>query len=473
MWSPLTNEEQVLLRIALARKRTKQARAHSTGTGKGSAVKLNRRRAVRQVLQRHRKRLTKGRTWRRELAKVVLARKYRANPILDAIYPERRRNWVGVLDRNPFARVTIDIPSLSFFRDPVDALQKLADIAAAEALFLDVRVNFTFDHCEDIGPILLMAEAWPAFLPVFSGGHMKDPVQKVIEAVGLGRALKMKFPGLTDLDGVFAMPIRRRRPSGSSVSETRDLDVQSREIVQDGVCDHIDEWLEICGSECALSDMGRSNLSATVGEILDNAERHSSYEDKDGSWSVAGVMSHRETDNGSEFRCLLTFLSIGATIAESLEATAPPAVKAQLDVLLSKLVRSAGATQARSTLLTLAAVQDGVTRDPEAFVEDRGGTGLLDVVEFVQMLGAKLDGSTDAEIVLISGNSCISLRSPYMRGLRLQPDEGRRIWFNKGNTTDEAPSLEHVRDLPFRVPGTIISVAFTLEPEFFRSIVDG
>lgn len=474
MWISLSDEERLALRIALARKRAKQPKAHSLGSRRDPATKLNRRRASNETVKRHRRKLTKRRAWGIELTKVVMAQRYRANAILDALYPRRATEWIPVLKRNRLARVTIDVPSLSFFRDPAAALEKFANIARAEAEYVDIRVNFTFDRCEDIGPILMMSEAWPAFLPVFSGGNMEPPVQKVIESVGLGRALKMNFPNLTDLNGVFAIPARRRRSAGSSNSLTRDLDAQTREAVQDDICDLIDGWLDVCGSTCALSDHGRSHLSAMVGEVLDNAERHSSYSDKDGSWSVAGVMTHRVTEDGQdEFKCLLAFLSVGATISESLEATAAPSVMAQLGALLTMFQKTAKASQSRDTLLTLAAIQDGVTRDPEAFDEERGGTGLLDIVDFVRMLGSKLDGTSDAEIAVVSGRSCILMRAPHIEGIRSEPGAGRRIWFNDANTTSVPPNSEHVFDLPYRLPGTIISVAFTLEPEMFRNAVDG
>lgn len=333
-------------------------------------------------------------------------------------------------------------------------------------------MNFDFPYCEDIGPFLLLSEIWPSFAPIFTGGEISGPVSKVIEAVGIRKSLRMNFPALQDLNHVWAMPVQRRRPRGSSASDSRHLDPQSRESVSDLCCDKIDEWLIEAETECELTDEARGWFKIVIGEILDNAERHSSVADADGSWTVAAFMARRVVDGVTTFACHMAFLSLGETFAESLDATAAPDLKAVLLAYVKEQREKRGAKQSRETLLTLAAMQDGITRDPRAAAENRGGTGLMDITDMVNLLAASDAGRQSMKIAIISGHSCILIRPPYFKGVMQGDNEPRYLWCNASNSRMEPPSPEHVFDLPVRLPGTVISLSFNLDPEYLRSTVN-
>src|SRR3546814_7699631 len=108
-----------------------------------------------------------------------------------------------------------------------------------------------------------------------------------------------------------------------------------------------------------------------VGEDLDNAERHSSG-DGDGDWSMAAFMAKRnEPDHPNAMRCFLAFLSVGKSIAETIDE-APETVQKFCRRYASHHVRGG---QSKDTLITIAALQDGVTSAHKAYKGGRGGTG--------------------------------------------------------------------------------------------------
>lgn len=436
---------------------------------KGTAAKLSRKRFARNHTRRLAKRLRTGGK-RVVLPKALLISKYRPNVILESLLPNRSTLWTPIPKRIPFqSQFVLDIKCLSFIEKPIETLEIISELVKLEATTLGARVNFRFDYCEDIGPFLLLSEMWPGFAPVFSGGVLTGAVQKVIESVGLRRALRMDFMSPNDHGDIWAMPVQRRRPAGTSESDTRHLDPQRRETVCDMVCDQIDAWLLHAKTTVKLTPDARGQFKGIIGEILDNAERHSSPSDGDGTWTVAAFMARRIVNGHETYVCYMAFLSLGATFAEGLKAAPPSGLTSALDDFVANQVVKNRAPQSADTLITLAALQDGVTRDPKALEEGRGGTGLLDMADMVCELAASETIGENSRITIISGRSCIMLRRPYLRGVAAEPEDPRRLWCNEKNSRLDVPDIGHVFDLPIRLPGTVISVSFNLDPDFLRS----
>lgn len=237
-------------------------------------------------------------------------------------------------------------------------------------------------------------------------------------------------------------------------------------------CDEVNRWLGAAQTRAELTAIGRRELSQIINELLDNAERHSSYVDKDGSWTVAAFMARRNVGNEVRHVCHIGILSLGDTICESLDATAADALRLKLDGFVEDMEAS-NAQQSRETLITLAAIQDGVTRDPEAWERKSGGYGFMEFVDSVNLLGLTNRAELRPRITILSGSSCITLRDDYIRGVRRAGVGPRIQYFNPDNSVDFAPDVAFVRDLPLKLPGTVISVAFTLDPEFYRTTLHG
>lgn len=469
--SGLTREDlDRAIALYLARERRRLSSGAYSGA-RTSAEKLALKRFARRKVQEERKRLRRGKRRLPPLPKYILAARYRPSPVLESFFPERSKVWKPIIRRPAQTHhKVLEINQFSFLHDPVSTLRAIGDLVKLEATELRASVNFKIDYVQDLGAFLLLSEMWPSFAPVFTGGMMSDPVMKVLEAVGLRSALRMEFPPIDDSD-VWAMPVQRRRPRGRSDSLSRHLEPQSREAVSDMICREIDKWLLRAKTECELTDDARSNFAVIIGEILDNAERHSSVKDRDGTWTVAAFMARREIEGEEVYACHMAFLSLGDTFAEGLESTSSPRIREVLGHYVDEQKRNA-APQSRETLITLAAIQDGITCDPRAFEDGRGGTGLLDIADMVYALAASDAARASARVTIISGRSCIMLNGPYIRGVSEDDDDPRKLWCNATNSRKEAPSSDHVFDLPIKLPGTVISVSFKLDTDYLRSIHD-
>ncbi len=393
------------------------------------------------------------------------------SPLLDRLDPLRPDRWKKIIARrfrSEYPRLSLG--RLNFLDFPAETLQELVELSRYESEEVNAFLDFDDDYCHDIGAYLVIAEIWPQLSNVFRGGRMPEPVQKVLDAVGLRRDLHISLNSVKDHDNIWPFELRRRRTRGTTESPTAQLQPQGREQLNDKLVELIDQWLAVASAQCdpadetvwTLTGDGKANIANMVGEILDNAERHSSG-DGDGDWSMAAFMAKREEDGKPpQMRCYLAFLSVGASIAETIER-APPGPKEFCQRYAAAHARS---SQSYETLLTIAALQDGVTSVHDAVRGGRGGTGIQDTLSFIGELGGVPLPQADVRATIVSGASCVRLRSPILVG---RPDgRGRRVqWCNATNDPLYPPDHDVAFDLPAHFSGTLVSVAFTLDPSIF------
>ena len=133
-------------------------------------------------------------------------------------------------------------------------------------------------------------------------------------------------------------------------------------------------------------------------------------------------------------------------------------------------------------LQTVFALQDGVSRIHDALVQGRGGTGLMDIIDFFAQLSATTaPDRMRPRLAILSGATCILLQPPYVEGTRkagAEPLPGflhppRELWFNPANSPDEPPDRAHVLHLPARLNGTLVAMAWTFDPEYLKRIAHG
>lgn len=405
---------------------------------------------------------------------LFLMRKYRPSRILDNLYPDRSRPgyWLSLKERDPNNIVEIDLENFSFLHNPIGTLDALEKISRAESSCIQARINFKDKHCIDVTPFMLLVECWGEMAPVFDGGEMDLPMQKVLSAIGIEHALGVGFAGVSEYSNVWAFPLTRRRKAGDTRSRNPFADVPTRDIAADRFCDAIDEWLGRPEIGLELTDKGLAWIKGMLGELLENAERHSDGERRDGSWSVSGflVRTEAEDEGQATYRACIGIVSVGDTFSESLERALPDQRRIIQDYI--DRVRALGASQSDETLRTLAALQDGVTCVREADLADRGGYGLMEILDLVSMLAGTSEMSERAEVSIISGRSCVMVRAPYVHGLRMNndPSSPRVQWFNKENSARLPPDERYVFDLGRYMPGTAVSISFTLDPSYLRRV---
>ncbi|WP_157961405.1 hypothetical protein [Microvirga flavescens] len=458
---------KALIRAYLLQERKRlEATPHTRGTS--LSEHLNRKRFARKVVSRRAKALRRRQGPRKAIEKKLLLIRYRESPLLAGLMPGRKERWVRITARDSGPdRTEIYLEGFSFIDHPAETLAKLKQIAEVECGGLNALLHFKDQYCLDIGPYLVLGELWPCLSPFFNGGEMGTSVQKVMEAVGLRHIMKMRLEDVKDLRNIWAFRVHRRTPQGVNRSINQLLEPQRDNQVADDFCDAVDRWLGVPDIGQELTPEGRVWISTIILELLDNAVRHSAPATKDGGWSIAGFMARRQEGEDWVYRCYIGILSVGATIDESLEF-ASDRIKIELDQYVNQFQGQKEAPSA-ATLRTLYALQDGVTCDPKADGKGRGGFGLQEVMGLVNELGNTDKPARAPRMVIISGRSCIIVRAPYIKGMQMAGEDSPRVlWFNPENTAEKLPDASYVFDLQERFAGTIISLAFTLDPDYLN-----
>jgi hypothetical protein len=187
-----------------------------------------------------------------------------------------------------------------------------------------------------------------------------------------------------------------------------------------------------------------------------------------GNWTVGGVMTRNVKTNGDEeFRCSIALVSIGQTIANSL-STAASTVKSDVE----EYVRSHAQLQP-DILKTVIALQDGITCDPNASTNQRGGIGFQEIIKLITHLGSTNIPENQPKVVVVSGKACIKLSHPY--NVQSQPlytsskvsgTWRRELWLNSQNVRTIPPDPQCIAWLPRHFPGTIVTTSFTLDSKY-------
>jgi hypothetical protein len=310
-------------------------------------------------------------------------------------------------------------------------------------------------------------------LPVFTGGSIGDQLSAVIRALGLNTALRFSLePTSTDPNDIWAFPLRSRRAAGSSTSPTMHIDPQSKELVADELCTAIDDWLGH-GSNLELTASGRRLVLKIVGETLDNAERYSRPEfPNDGDWSVSGYMKRQSEGEDVTFTCQLAFLSVGASINETVQGCDADTLREMDAYLASHRQSFPNQSYASDHLRTIYALQDRVSGDPDAIANGRGGTGFRDIITFFGDLAEATSQNSNAKLAIVSGRTCLHVASSYCDVSRPRQEEMFNIWFNKENLKDIPPDGASVVELKEEFRGTLITMLFELDRDYLKNASD-
>ncbi len=403
-------------------------------------------------------------TPRRPLNKATLLATCSKSHLLDGLHPERQQEWKPIVARRRRREENfVSLNNFSFHADPNHVLSCMRNISRNCCGELGFSIDFDDQYITDIGAFLVFSEIWPAVRRFGRGGKMYPAVQKVLTEMGVGHEMGIRFGGGRRVKGadVWAMPIQRRRALMRRRSDEAFLSPQKVEHAIDHFKDLVNRWLGIKDME--LTQGGVTNLARIFGELLDNAERHSTPGSRDGDWTMGAFMARRD----GKYVCQIAVQSIGQSIADSFEGAHPKIVEAAN----SYAVLHERKGQSAATLKTLLALQDMVTTDPDAF--GQGGTGMMRVIQFFDELADDAHAIIDPRLTIISGQSCIQLRHPYIRGERRPPRDGKLqpalLWCNDSNERDKRPDISHVFDLEHFFSGTLVTLAFEFDLDYLSS----
>lgn len=375
-----------------------------------------------------------------------------SNTILDALVPNRSRQWL-VMDsrRDKFQH---SLKGFSFVDFPEETIDQLRRIAKAECTARHGRLDFGDPLILDIGPYVVLGLMRRGMAPFLRGGAMTYQVRKVIEAVRLREFMGIRpFLGLSDIKDVWAFPLMERVGGRHSTEPSKSVKFS---LAADKFVDTVNEWLGALPIPMALTAIACAHLSRIVTEILENAERHGRSGSETGDWHMAGFMARRECQYGGDtYLCHIAIVNTGVAIADNFRDISSNKLQDDIRKYVSKHRNRSG--QSEATLSTLLAMQDGVSSLPNI----RGGLGMMEVVEMANRLGTTNDPEHRPSVTIISGRSCIRFADEFC-GFHHR-NGGRMQLFNDQRSVDFPPDRNYVFDMQHGFPGTIVAMRFSLD----------
>ncbi|MCD1265535.1 hypothetical protein B5M44_11615 [Shinella sumterensis] len=392
-------------------------------------------------------------------SKEALRARFQPCEILESFVPDRKSRWRKLLQRKKGGEICCK--NFSFIDYPKETSEILQKIALAECEAVAYRINFDDRYVSDVGPFLLLGVMREKMAPLTSGGRLSASTAKVLEAAGLNHFLSMASIGKkVPKHDVWPLPIRQRRRAGSSKNKSH-LQPATYEIAADQIVAKVHDWLGTLDPPQGLTQFGAGKIKSMIGEVLNNAERHSRI-GGDGEWITAGFMARRLVKIGDNPRtlhiCHLSLLNPGRPISETIKE-APSEIVEQV-AKYQALHRKSGVSE--ETLATVFALQDGISRVLQGEGMPSGGTGMMDVVEFANEVGKAPTSELGPKVAIISGKAYIRFSGDFNRGIMPQGSERRLQWFNVANDVKYPPHPGHVMDLPYTFPGTLITLRFAL-----------
>lgn len=403
----------------------------------------------------------------------LLIHRNKSNILRDTLSPNYTRNYRDIVWRLKNKKIIqISLKNFSFNRNPHGTLSIIREIVRISSTHLDVRLNFVDHQCDDVAPYILLSQIIPSLPPIFSGGVISSEVSAVLDSVGLSDALGIGKIMRRRVQRPVVLPFKMRsRTSPKRIGDKNfQLKPQAKEDVSDAFCDTLNEWLDTYDVE--LTSEAEQKLVDSINEALDNAERHGILGDQKlaGEWLIAGFSRiYSDEDGPSRIRCSFAIVSIGKSISETLR-TSSEKIRQKIDDYAGRHARRG--TKNYDLMCTVMALQDGITRLPEAANEGRGGVGMMELVNIFADLGENAAENLQSVFTVLSGTSCVRITNPYRAGIPSQNPHFKELWFNEENDKGVPPSPDHVFELNDRLAGTILTASFVLDREFYKQGFD-
>ncbi len=358
-------------------------------------------------------------------------------------------------------------------------------LQVVKAFFVEqgnARVFFDYEGCQSIGietqaimdvilseyrkflhkcankPRLVAINTFPAG---FGGKNMLDTdLQKLMFSVGSPANLGIKEKKFED---VLKLPMRSHN---ALTKHDRESIIIQKEIDTTEIVDYVIACLGKMRK--TLTPDKKNDLSTVVGEILINAEEHSTYRHR---FSMAYF--REQTVNGKHFGLLrFVILNFGATIYEKFSKNddCPSTIIARMKELSQQYTKHNFFRDNEfdeETLWTLYALQQGVTSVPGK----RRGSGTIQFIRSFFNIKGSLDADNVSKMVILSGNTEIIFDGKY--GITERIDGKNRfnmMTFNDSGSIEDMPDKKYVRHSKHFFPGTIITANILLNDDDVKEI---
>ncbi len=276
-------------------------------------------------------------------------------------------------------------------------------------------------------------------------------IQKLLYSVGspaIHSDRTIYFPDIIP----YQLCIHNRDESGDPLKIREQKDLDTTELV-----DYVLDSLKTLNRKLTSDKI--DDLSTVIGEILINAEEHSTTKNR---FSIGYFQERNE--NGKHYGVFkLVILNFGKTIYEKFKDPECP----NKDVVSKMKKISEQYTKRKyfvfkqfeeETLWTLYALQDGVTSiAPERYIK-RGNGSIQFIESFFNIKGSMKEFDDVSRMTILSGNTNITFDGSYniTKGT-IGNDEFKYMTFNKSGNIEDKPDSNFVKYVNNYFPGTIIS----------------
>lgn len=236
--------------------------------------------------------------------------------------------------------------------------------------------------------------------------------------------------------------------------EQKDLDTTS-------LSDYVENCLARMGR--TLDGESMDDLCTVIGEILINAEEHSSTKCR---YSI-GYFEEKDVNGNKLGLFQLVILNIGRSIYEKFHDSDCPNkdVVEKMRNLSKRYTKKGFFTRKKfeeEALWTLYSLQDGVTSVSPKLYPQRGNGSLRFIESFLNLKRAEAS-DTISKMTLQSGSTCIVFDGSYDTSTReVNGDRYRIMAFNKNNDIEDIPDVRYVRTTEHFFPGTFICANIVL-----------
>lgn len=295
----------------------------------------------------------------------------------------------------------------------------------------------------------------------FGGQKILDKdLQKLMFSVGSPANLGIREK---DFEDVLKLPMRSH--NALTIRDRENMIIQ-KEIDTTEIVDHVIACL--AKMKRKLTPDSLQNLSTVVGEILINAEEHSTFHHR---FSMAYFQDRKE--NGKHYGLFrFVILNFGATIYDNFRNNdkCPTVIIEKMKALSQQYTKFHLFREKEfdeETLWTLYALQQGVTSVPGK----RRGSGTIQFIRsFFNIKGSsKVDNIS--KMVILSGNTEIIFDGKYGITERIEGnDKYNMMTFNASGRIDDAPDSNYVRKSKYCFPGTIITASILLNEDDVNEI---
>lgn len=281
----------------------------------------------------------------------------------------------------------------------------------------------------------------------------KDHISKILFSIGsfnILKNVKIDFPQIIP----YHLCVGNKKMKGTAREVSSQKEIHTTKLI-----DYVKGSLNRMGRE--LTPDALSDLCQVVGEVLINAEEHSTTSKR---YSI-GFFEDRKEDNKYGVFNLVIF-NFGQTIYEKFKDPSCPTkhIVKRMEELSSQYTKKGFFTKpdfAEESLWTLYSLQDGVTSKDN--YKKRGNGSIRFIESFINLKGAGLFKDPISSMRIFSGNTRIIFEGTYQ--VKMGDNNCKIITFNNSGKIEDKPDKNFVNFADHYFPGTMIAAKILIQEE--------